>query len=250
MTAPDAASRRIELVVRDLGRMRYAPAFDLQREAVREVIAARENSSVSSHPMFLLLVEHDPPVITISRRPAASRHLIATESQLRAAGVEVAQTDRGGDITYHGPGQLVVYPILDLNVLGLRLHSYMRLLEQIVIDVLARFGLRGERDPSATGVWIRSAGPAQIDEPAAAPPSKLCAMGVRITRWVTMHGLALNVDTNMEHFNLIVPCGLAGRSVTSMRRELGGDCPTMGEVKQTLIDRFREAVGSCSVRQY
>src|SRR4051812_8966487 len=126
----------VSLRVRDLGRMAYGPAFDLQKEIQQQVIAVRANDSLF---MELLLVEHDPPVITVSRRPGARQHLIANDAQLKRAGVDVAETDRGGDITYHGPGQLVVYPILDLNVLGLRLVSYLRFLEDVVINTLARF---------------------------------------------------------------------------------------------------------------
>ena len=141
------------LIVRDLGRMAYAEAFELQKSLQRAVIDSRSDPP-GEREMYLLLVEHDPPVITISRRKGARRHLVATPEQLAAAGVEVAETDRGGDITYHGPGQLVAYPILDLNALGLRIEGYMRLLEQIVIDALAAFGIVGTRDPKATGVWV------------------------------------------------------------------------------------------------
>src|SRR5688572_15666839 len=148
-----ASASQVKLEVRDLGRMRYADAFTLQKQAQEEVIAQRDNPAGI---MQLLLVEHDPPVITVSRRPGARNHLIATDSQLGHAGIEVAETDRGGDITYHGPGQLVVYPILDLNRLNLRLNSYLRFLEQIIINVLAEFGIQGKRDASATGVWMRT----------------------------------------------------------------------------------------------
>ncbi|MCL4210061.1 MAG: lipoyl(octanoyl) transferase LipB [Phycisphaerales bacterium] len=186
--------------------------------------------------MHLLLVEHDPPVITDSARKTARQPLVATPASRARAGVEVCETDRGGDITYHGPGQLVVYPILDLNTLGLRLHGYMRLLEQVVIDTLARFGIEGHRDDTATGVWVATA------EHRAARNAKICAMGVRVSRWVTMHGLALNVTTNLDHFNLIIPCGLVGRGVTSMARELGEQCPSMDEVKEALASCFSARV--------
>ena len=223
------APQTFALEVRDLGRLPYAEGFALQKDLQRRVIEGRE---CAGEPMFLLLVEHDPPVITLTRRKGARVHLVAGDEALAAAGVEVAETDRGGDITYHGPGQLVAYPILDLNVLGLRLHGYMRFLERAVIDTLARFGVRGERDPQATGVWVPRAGQTT-------PPAKICAMGVRIARWVTMHGLALNVTTDLAHFDLIVPCGLAGRSVTSLRQELGADCPEMAQVKRVFVETFR-----------
>jgi lipoyl(octanoyl) transferase len=219
------------LQVRDLGRMAYDAALALQRETHARVLAGRETGDGA---MTLLLVEHDPPVITVSRRPGARRHLVATPEQIAAAGVTVAETDRGGDITYHGPGQIVAYPILDLNRLGLRLHSYLRFLEQVAIDTLATHGIAGDRDAEATGVWVgpRDAGPSR----------KICAMGVRVARWVTMHGLALNVTTNLDHFDLIVPCGLTGRTVTSMQRELGADCPTIDDVRATLVETFHRAV--------
>ena len=220
-----------EIRVRDLGRMAYAPAFERQRRLQAEVIAAREAGvGGPPGPMHLLLVEHDPPVITVSRRRGAREHLVATGAQLAAAGVEFAETDRGGDITYHGPGQLVAYPIVDLNRFGLRLHGWMRRLEQAVIDTVGRFGLEAVRDPDATGVWLPSAAAGPVPGGA-----KVCAMGVRVSRWVTMHGLALNVTTNLAHFDLIVPCGLAGRPVTSLERELGSACPSMDDVKAVLV---------------
>jgi lipoyl(octanoyl) transferase len=217
----------VKVRVRDLGRMAYAEAFALQKQLQKEVIDARDAGSGVTGLIHLLLVEHDPPVITVSRRAGAKLHLLATAAQLAAAGVEVAETDRGGDITYHGPGQLVVYPILDLNRFGFRINTYMRFLEQIVIDTLSHFGIAGERDKDATGVWVRSG----------ASTSKICAFGVRIARWVSLHGLALNVTTNLEHFKFIVPCGLTGRGVTSMQ-ELGKSCPSLDHVKRAIVERF------------
>ena len=213
----------LELEFQDLGRMPYAEAYAWQRDLLAEVIAARG----SGGRMAVLLVEHDPPVITVSRRRGAREHLVASPAQLAAAGVEVAETDRGGDITYHGPGQLVVYPILDLNALGLRLHGYMRFLESVVIEVLAGFGVVGHRDPCATGVWVGG------DDGHGA--RKICAMGVRVSRWVSMHGLALNVSTNLDHFDLIVPCGLAGRPVTSLAREVPAAPPGLADVRRRMV---------------
>ena len=228
--------------------MPYAEAYAAQLAAHAEVLAARE----AGNPEIgrLLLVEHDPPVITISRRPGARAHLLASDELLARHGVTLAETDRGGDITYHGPGQLVVYPIIDLNHLKLGLHDYMRLLEAAVIDTCARFGITAERDASATGVWVAGTQPLiNADERGSNQPSslnpcpsvfisdhsaKICAMGVRVRRWVTLHGLALNVTTNLDHFNLIVPCGLAGRPVTSLQQLIGPRCPSMPEVKHAL----------------
>lgn len=215
--------------VEDLGRMAYAPAFERQRLAHEEVLASRESGSPLAG--VILLVEHDP-IITLTRR--AAPNLIATPAQLARAGVEVAETDRGGDITYHGPGQLVVYPLLDLQRLGWNLHRYMRELEQVVIDACAGWGVEASRDPGATGVWVGE------------PPAKVCAMGVRIRRWVTMHGLAINVTTELSHFDLIVPCGLPGRPVTSLQRLLGAQCPPMDAVKRALVEGLSKAAGLSS----
>jgi lipoyl(octanoyl) transferase len=210
--------------------MPYKAAYDLQKAAQTKLIEARE----SGPAMEVFLVEHDP-VVTITRRPDAASHLLASPELLHRMGVVVEETDRGGDITYHGPGQLVVYPVLDLNRLGLRIHSYMRLLEEVVMEVLASFGVKGERDACATGVWVR-----QGEDLA-----KVCAMGVRVSRWVSMHGLALNVDPDLSHFGLIVPCGLAGRPVTSLKAILGDSCPTMTEVKDRMMDAMESACARC-----
>jgi len=191
-------------------------------------MAAREAGAPI--PGYLLLVEHEA-VVTISRRAGAADHLLATPELLARQAVSVVDTDRGGDITYHGPGQLVAYPVLDLNVLNLGLHDYMRLLEQAVIDTCAAYGVLTHRDASATGVWVRS-GVHGMD-------AKIAAMGVRVRRWVSLHGLALNVTTNLDHFGLIVPCGLAGRPVTSLKQQLGDGCPTFGDVKATLAGALK-----------
>jgi len=242
--------------------MGYREAYEVQCAHVEEVIAAREGGGGQGSPGRaggtlsedarledsrlgetchlggrLLLVEHEP-VVTISRRKGAGAHLLASAAELAAAGVAVEPTDRGGDITYHGPGQLVAYPILDLNVLMLRLHDYMRLLEQSVIDTLAGFGVEGVRDAEATGVWVERD----------AVLSKIAAMGVRVRRWVSMHGLALNVTTNLEHYRFIVPCGLAGRGVTSLREVLGDGCPAMGEVQAGLVRALEARLGEAAAR--
>lgn len=223
----------------NLGRVEYNAACRIQCDHAEEVLASRQAGD--PEPGRILTVEHDP-VITISSRASASRHLLATPQMLAATGVAVASTDRGGDITYHGPGQLVVYPILDLNLLNLGLHDYMRLLEAAAIDLCGELGISARRDPGATGVWVGT------------PGAKICAMGVRVRRWVSMHGLALNVTTNLDHFNLIVPCGLAGRPVTSVARELaasGRGTPSIDEVRERLVrvlDRRIEEALSAAVR--
>jgi len=219
----------MDLPVIDLGRCPYARGFDIQKRHHAEVLAARDTDT----PIVgrLLLVEHDP-VVTITRRPGVADHLLADPARLEQLGIAVEATNRGGDITYHGPGQLVVYPIVDLNALKLRLHDYMRTLEAAVIDTIGGCGLTGERDPDATGVWV---------EPAPGEPTaKIAAMGVRVQRWITLHGLALNVRPDLSHFETIVPCGLAGRPVTSMQRELGDACPTIEQVKVELTNALNQ----------
>lgn len=231
---------RENLQVIDLGRRPYREAYEIQLLHRDALIAARAEPG-NAAPMRLLLVEHDP-VITVSRRPGAERHLVASPPELARLGIEFCETDRGGDITYHGPGQIVAYPILDLQRLQLGVAAYMRWLEEVVICTLAQFGVEAKRDHCATGVWV--------DDPAGAAGgveggAKICALGIRVGRWVTMHGLALNVHTNLDHFRAIVPCGLAGRPVTSMKQVLGDEAPAMDDVKRALIDEFREALSGC-----
>lgn len=217
----------------DLGLMPYAAALAVQRQHLEEVLASRDAGTPEVGR--LLLVEH-PPVITVSARPDAPSHLLADPATLAAHGVTVEHTDRGGDITYHGPGQLVAYPILDLNVLGLRIHEYMRMLEAAVIETCGLFGVPAMRDSIATGVWVPSA--AEPNEAHA----KVCAMGVRVRKWASMHGLALNVSTNLEHFGLIVPCGLAGRPVTSLHQILGDQAPSIDQAKRALIESLAKQI--------
>ncbi len=207
--------------VTDLGRMDYARAYERQA-ALNEAVLARRDEPGSS-PGELLFVEHDP-VITLTRRPAAAEHVLASEELLAHRGVALTQTNRGGDVTYHGPGQLVAYPILDLKRLRLGIHDHVRLLEASVIDALGAFGVQGSRDPEATGVWVEHGG----------ANAKICAIGIRVRRWVTMHGLAINVRPDLSHFDLIVPCGLHGRAVTSLDRVLGDAAPSMDQVKDEL----------------
>lgn len=226
------------LRVIDLGSISYADGVALQAKHRDEVLAARDEGGEIGR---LLLLEHTPPVITITRRKGARDHLVATPALLARAGVEIHQTDRGGDITYHGPGQLVAYPILDLNTLGLNLHRYLRFLEQIVIDTCAFFDVVAHREPGATGVWV---GGEEGATPERAAAAKIGAMGVHVRRWVTTHGLALNVTTNLDHFKLIVPCGLSGRSATSLHDQLADACPDMSTVKAQLAAQFQRAVDS------
>lgn len=221
--------------------MAYAPSYQAQCAHLEEVLAARDAGAAEVGRV--LLVEHDS-VITLGRRPGAVGNLVAGREELARQGIDLVQTDRGGDITYHGPGQLVAYPILDLNVLNLGLHEYMRLLEGAVIGLLAHLGITGHRDHTATGVWV------EVPDTTGSLPAraKICAMGVRVRRWVSMHGLALNVSTNLEHFGLIVPCGLAGRPVTSLQALLGDACPALSNVKAMLVDALAREVQAAGAR--
>ncbi len=223
------------LDIHDLGRLGYEPALKAQRQTHAAVCAG-------DAPDTLLLVEHDP-VFTLGRR-AKAEHLLAGADQLQQQGIAVYETDRGGDITYHGPGQLVAYPIVDLNRLGLNLRKYVWALEQAIIDTLAHFGVAAGRDAEAVGVWV--GGDLQHDaasrDQAGRGDAKIAAIGVRAERWVTLHGLALNVTTNLDHYKLIVPCGIADRPVTSMHEQLGDGCPTMGAVKSELAQQLAASI--------
>ena len=200
-----------ELQVRRLGVVPYSEALAMQRAMVEERRADRI-------PDVLLLLQH-PPVITLGIRPAASRaHIVATPERLAQLGVEVHETGRGGDVTYHGPGQIVGYPILDLRPDRCDVHRYVRDLEEVMIRVCRDYGLAARRIEGLTGAWIGSP---------SADAAKIGAIGVRISRWITSHGFAFNVTTNLEHFRLIVPCGIAGRDVTSLAREVGREVPLL-----------------------
>jgi lipoyl(octanoyl) transferase len=237
--------QRVPPTIVHLGRIGYREAYKAQCDHVEEVLAAREAGTPEIGR--ILVVEHEP-VITVSRRPGAAKHLLANPELLARDGVSLEETDRGGDITYHGPGQVVLYPILDLNLLNLGLHAYMRLLEQAVIDCCASFRVPAHRDPSATGVWVSPEG-IGIDPGPGPRDAKICAMGVRVRKWVSMHGLALNVRTNLEHFGLIVPCGLAGRSVTSLERECIARAvavPTFAQAAERLASILSQALGAAA----
>jgi len=209
----------------DLGRMAYARGLETQR-ARNAAVAAGAAGPV------LLLVEHDP-VVTVSRRPAAREHVKVSEAELRRRGIGLEPTDRGGDVTYHGPGQLVAYPIVRLRDVGLNLTAYLRSLEAAVVATLDRFGVAGVTECGATGVWVGKGSGA----------AKVCAMGVRVRRGVAMHGLALNVDPDLGHFDTIDPCGLGHRPVTSLRRLRGDACPPMNAVKAELTQALGAALG-------
>ena len=207
--------RRLE--VRSLGVVSYADALELQKQLVEQ----RRRGEISDQ---LLLLEH-PPVITLGVKTRNDRsHVIATDETLTAEGVEVFETGRGGDVTYHGPGQLVGYPILDLKPDRCDVHRYVRDLEEVMIQAAATFGVKAGRVDGLTGVWVGQ--------------HKLAAIGVRIARWITSHGFAFNVNTALQHFDLIVPCGITDKGVTSLERLLGRSVP-MVEVEDAIENSFR-----------
>lgn len=214
--APSAPPPAVER----LGRVGYRTALHLQRRRVAE----RARDAIGD---TLLLVRH-PPVVTLGRS-GDRRHVLASEAELAARGIEVVASDRGGDVTFHGPGQIVGYPIVDLARRGRDLHRYLRDLEEVLLRGLAAFGLAAGRQPGLTGVWVGDA--------------KIAAIGIRVSRWVAHHGFALNVDPDLSAFDLIVPCGLTGRRVTSMRRELGR-AVNAAPVEDALERAFLEIFGS------
>lgn len=212
--------------VTDLGTLPYRDAWAVQERVHAEVVDGGQER--------LLLVEH-PPVVTLGRRGDVGQNVRATPEQLAAAGVELVQSDRGGDVTFHGPGQVVAYPILRLNDHRLSVGAYVRTLESAIIATLAELGIGARREEGAVGVWST--------EPSACTSAKVCAIGVRIKRGVSLHGVALNVTTDLNYFNLIVPCGLAGRAVTSVERLLGKDAaPTVKRVRQVLATQLVNAL--------
>lgn len=191
---------RTGVQVRRLGRVGYRQAWELQRQ----MVAARRQHRI---PDTLVLLSH-PPVITMGRG-GRSEHLVGSRRELSARGVEFVETDRGGDVTFHGPGQIVGYAIVDLTRRERDLHRYLRDLEEVVVRALAEFEIEAGRVPGLTGVWAADA--------------KLAAIGVRVSKWITHHGFALNVDTDLSYFDLIVPCGIADKRVTSMNELLERD---------------------------
>src|SRR5436189_3629200 len=206
------------LEIRSLGTIPYPEALALQRTLVEERRANRVGDT-------LLFVEH-PHVLTLGVRGDGGRsHILATPDALAARGVEVHETGRGGDITYHGPGQIVGYPIVDLRPDRCDVHRYVRDLEEVLIRVAADYGLTGERVAGLTGVWVGG--------------EKVAAIGVRIATWITSHGFALNVATDLDYFNLIVPCGIADRGVTSLSK-LAGRPLDRREVEDRVVQRFSE----------
>jgi lipoyl(octanoyl) transferase len=214
----------------ELGLKPYLEALQIQEKCFEGIIKRkRTNRKEEVHTPtenYLLWVEH-PPVITLGKS-GKNEHLLLDENQLRTKGIAYYPTNRGGDITFHGPGQIVGYPILDLDNFFTDIHKYLRFLEEVIILTLKDYGLKAERSPGETGVWL------DVGSPFA---RKICAMGVKASRWVTMHGFALNVNTDLSYFEYIVPCGIQGKAVTSLSKELGHEV-FFDEVKEKLKGHF------------
>ncbi|HEY4208997.1 MAG TPA: lipoyl(octanoyl) transferase LipB [Puia sp.] len=232
-----------EVIFRDLGRAAYKQVWDYQESLLQENVRiktelrrlAGETEGEAMGPEgqatsnYLLFVEH-PPVYTLGKSGHMENVLIDA-GNLQKRGIEFFQTNRGGDITFHGPGQIVGYPILDLERFYTDIGKYLRNLEEVIIRVLRTYGITGERSPGETGVWI---------EPGAkGRERKICAIGVRCSRWITMHGFAFNVNTDLGYFGDIVPCGIQDKQVTSLQKELGRAL-SMEEVKAEVRRRFEE----------
>jgi len=216
----------------DLGLKDYKETWEYQEELFQSIIDVkidnRKNNLSAKTSNYFLFVEH-PHVYTLGKSGDMS-NLLLNEEQLTQKGATFYKINRGGDITYHGPGQLVGYPILDLDNFFTDIHKYLRFLEDVIIKTLAEYGIKGEISEGETGVWL------DVGTPFA---RKICAMGVRTSRWVTMHGFALNVNANLGYFDNIIPCGIKGKAVTSMEAELDKKIP-LDEVKEKILKHFSE----------
>jgi lipoyl(octanoyl) transferase len=217
---------------RDLGRMEYEYAWKLQDSIFKDIIDKKLKNRVIpedeqlTYQHQLLFVEHNP-VITLGKS-ANENNVLFNEETLKQRGIQLFHTNRGGDVTYHGPGQIVGYPILDLDYFFTDLGRYLRSIEEVIILTLADYNIKGERLQGVTGVWL------DADN---AKARKICAIGIRSSRWVTMHGFAFNVNTDLNQFNFIIPCGIQDKAVTSLQQELGYPVD-MEEVKQKVKQHF------------
>ncbi len=220
-----------EIWVQDLGLNDYKQTWDYQEQLFKKIvdlkIKNRREASNLETPNYFLFVEH-PHVYTLGKSGDIN-NLLVNKAELDEKGATFYKINRGGDITYHGPGQIVGYPILDLDNFFTDIHKYLRFLEEAVILTLAEYGLKAERSDGETGVWL------DVGTPFA---RKICAMGVRASRWVTMHGFALNVNTDLGYFDMMIPCGIKDKAVTSLNVELGSPKIDLQAVKQKLLYHF------------
>lgn len=222
-----------QVIVKDLGNKDYKETWDYQESLFEEIVAQKTNNKANGTTLpttnYFLFVEH-PHVYTLGKS-GHIENLLIDEEGLKNKGATFYKINRGGDITYHGPGQIVGYSILDLENFFTDIHKYLRSLEEVIIRTLSDYGLKGERSEGETGVWL------DVGTPFA---RKICAMGVRCSRWVTMHGFALNVNTDLGYFDNIIPCGIRGKAVTSLNVELAKDKVDLQEVKQRILTHFKE----------
>lgn len=223
-----------KVIFKDLGLMDYKKCWDYQEQlfnkTVEQKIDNRNNNTLIPTSNYLLFVEH-PHVYTLGKS-GDEGNLLINEQGLQEKEASYYKINRGGDITYHGPGQLVAYPILDLDNFFTDIHKYLRLLEETIILTLADYGIKAERSKGETGVWIEPENPLKA--------RKICAMGVRCSRWVTMHGWGFNVNSNLDYFNNIIPCGIQNKAVTSLNKELGVKDVDLNEVKAKLKKYFAQ----------
>lgn len=222
--------------LQDMGVIGYQEAWDYQESLLQENVKLKAALQASQTTHHFLLCEH-PPVFTLGKS-GHLENLLVGDAILKEKGISFYKTNRGGDITFHGPQQIVGYPILDLEKFKTDIGYYLRSLEEVIILTLAQYGIQGSRSPGETGVWIEP----EIKGKA----RKICAMGVRCSRWVTMHGFALNVNTDLDYFNLIIPCGISDKQVTSMEKELGRKIE-ISEVKDKLKSSFEKVFGAVVV---
>lgn len=225
-----------QIIVKDLGHKDYKETWDYQESLFEEIVELKrknraENTDLPT-PNYFLFVEH-PHVYTLGKS-GHMENLLIDEAALAKKGATFYKINRGGDITYHGPGQIVGYPIIDLENFFTDIHKYLRSLEEVIIRTLADYGIKGERSEGETGVWL------DVGTPFA---RKICAMGVRASRWVTMHGFALNVNTDLGYFDNIIPCGIRGKAVTSLNVELSKEKVDTEEVKRYILKHFEEIFG-------
>lgn len=224
---------------RDLGQMNYQSAWDLQESLLKENVRRKsvpETGESTDH--YLLFVEH-PPVYTLGKS-GNKENVLLSDEELQANQIEFFHTNRGGDITFHGPDQIVGYPILDLEKFYTDIGKYLRNIEEVIILTMAEYGIKGERSSGETGVWI--------DPDLPGRERKICAIGVRCSRWITMHGFAFNVNTDLSYFNHIIPCGIVNKQVTSLQRELGRELD-MQEVKEKVKRNFEKVFEACLVSE-
>ena len=218
-----------QIKLKNLGTIPYKDAWDIQEELLKSALSKKASSNKLEEVENTLLICQHPHVYTLGKS-GHSENLLIRQEELEKNGIEFYVTNRGGDITYHGPGQLVAYPILDLEKFGCSIHLYLRNLEEVVIQTLFEYGIQGQRIKGYTGVWI---------EPETSRARKICAIGVRCSRWVSIHGLALNVNTDLSYFKNIVPCGILDKGVTSMNIELNRKVDE-NQLNEAIIQKFKE----------